>query len=626
MRERVLFLIGVLLTVATSTAWAGNSGFVTRQGDQLILNGAGYTFVGASHYPLMISYSSNPQWLDSILQTARDNGFKVIRFWAFNDGLDGGWQFGVPINQQAPALQYEPGQYWEPTFRALDYVIKRANDYNIRLIPALMDFGLTMGGAPQYSRWCGGNGDLVYFYDIQRHPYCADLYKNMVNRLLNRVNTYTGVAYKDDPTIVAWQLVDEPTLYDQADFSGEIMRHWISTMAAYTKSIDRNHLVYWGEIGTDTTYNGYSPVNPYYIGIYGAMEWLFNGWKALSFSKNSADPNIDIASIHVYPNYTGMRWDQANTYIADHVRIAKNLGKPLVMDEFGWAGSPSRNEVYASWLDTLIKAGGAGALVWQLSPNWCDEFCLEPGGDGWSALTQAAQRVNSVSNPPPPAPPAAASVTIGPSAASPSSVLTGQPVAVSTTVTASSAMSGAVVDLEVYNSSNVKVGQGVYTGQTFAAGTARPFNWTWAGIATPGTYTLKVGVFNADWSTMYKWNSAAASITVKPAPTFTVTSTTVSKSSIARGQALWITTSVKATAAASGIQIDLELFNSDGAKVAQSICTKSFTAGQTQRCAWSYRVPSSLPLGTYTVKAGVFSADWSTLHVWVNQAASLLVK
>jgi hypothetical protein len=619
-------LIAVLLAVATSTAWAGNSGFVTRQGDQLILNGAGYKFIGASHYPLMISYASNPQWLDSVLQTARNNGLKVIRFWAFNDGLDGGWQDGVPINNQAPALQYEPGQYWEPTFRALDYVLKRANDYNIRVVPALMDFGLTMGGAPQYSRWCGGNGDLVYFYDIQRHPYCGELYRNMVNRILNRVNTYTGVAYKNDPTIVAWQLVDEPTLYDQADFSGEIMRHWISTMAAYAKSIDRNHLVYWGDVGTDTTYNGYSAVNPYYVGIYGAMEWLFNGWKALSFTNNSADANVDIASIHVYPNYSGMRWDQANTYIADHVRIAKKLGKPLVMDEFGWAGSPSRNEVYASWLDTLITAGGAGALVWQLSPNWCDEFCLTPGADGWSALTQAAQRMNGLSPAPPPEPSAPTTVTIGPTTASPISVSTGQPVAVNTSVTTSTAMSGLAVNLEVYNSSNVTVAQKVYSGQTFAAGTARPFNWTWPGSAIPGTYSVRIGVLGADLNTMYDSDSAAASITVKTPPWFTVTSTGISTSSIARGRSLWITTNVRATAAASGIQIDLELVDSSGEKVAQSVCTRAFKAGQTQRCAWLYAVPSSLPPGTYTVKVGVFSADWSILHVWVNEAAKLLVR
>jgi mannan endo-1,4-beta-mannosidase len=626
MRKQALVLIGALLAVATSTAWAGNSGFVQRQGDQLTLNGATYKFVGASHYPLMISYSSNPQWLDAILQTASANGLKVIRFWAFNDGLDGGWQFGEPVNHQAPALQYEPGRYWEPTFRALDYVIKRANDYNIRLIPALMDFGLTMGGAPQYSRWCGGNGHLLYFYDIQKHPACGDLYKNMVKRILNRVNTYTGVAYKDDPTIVAWQLVDEPTLYDQADFSGEIMRHWVSTMAAYTKSIDRKHLVYWGEIGTDTTYKGYSPVNPYYIGIYGAMDWLFNGWKALSFTNNSADPNVDIASIHVYPTYTGMHWDQANTYITDHVRIAKNLGKPLVMDEFGWTGSPSRNEVYASWLDALITAGGAGALVWQLSPNWCDEFCLAPGDDGWTAITQAAQGMSGLSVALPAAPPAAATVTIGPSTASPSSTLTGKTVAVSTKVTASAALSGAIVDIEVYDASGVKVAQKVYGGQSFAAGVSRSFSWTWAGSATAGTYTVRVGVFNADWSTMYKWDNAASSITISAPPAFTVTSTTVSPQSTTRGQASKIVTSVKSRTAAAGIQVDLELVNSAGTRVAQSTCTKTFAAGQTLSCGWSYVVPQSLPVGTYTVKVGVFSADWSTLHLWVNQAGTLVVK
>jgi hypothetical protein len=31
-------------------------------------------------------------------------------------------------------------------------------------------------------------------------------------------------------------------------------------------------------------------------------------------------------------------------------------------------------------------------------------------------------------------------------------------------------------------------------------------------------------------------------------------------------------------------------------------------------------------VGTYTVKVGVFSADWSTMHAWVNQAAKLVVK
>ena len=35
-------------------------------------------------------------------------------------------------------------------------------------------------------------------------------YKNHVKTVLTRVNTVTGVAYRDDPTILGWELMNEP--------------------------------------------------------------------------------------------------------------------------------------------------------------------------------------------------------------------------------------------------------------------------------------------------------------------------------------------------------------------------------------------------------------------------------
>jgi hypothetical protein len=349
-----------------------------------------------------------------------------------------------------------------------------------------------------------------------------------------------------------------------------------------------------------------------------------------SFTANTSIADIDFASIHVYPDAWNLPPEAGVNWIVDHIRIARQLGKPLIIGEFGYENAPW--SVYSSWMQAFENERGAGAAIWEII---CATVCGNYGGSlaavhpssspvpSGMAQYAAAAKADQGS---PPAPPADASFTIGPNTASPSQAMTGQAVALKTQITASSPVSGVVVDLEVYDSSNVRVGQTIYSGQTFSAGTARSFTWTWPGSTAPGTYTFKVGVFNADWSAMYRWENAAATVTVSPTAVFTVTSTTASPKSVARGQTATITTSVKSKVAASGIQMDLELYNSSGAKVGQSLCTRNFAAGQTRSCPWSYAVPTGLPVGTYTVKVGVFSADWSTLHAWVNQAAQLVVK
>lgn len=46
--------------------------------------------------------------------------------------------------------------------------------------------------------------------------------------IVNRRNSLTGVLYRDDPTIMAWDLANEP--YVLGDASGEILRVRIVTM------------------------------------------------------------------------------------------------------------------------------------------------------------------------------------------------------------------------------------------------------------------------------------------------------------------------------------------------------------------------------------------------------------
>lgn len=51
--------------------------------------------------------------------------------------------------------------------------------------------------------------------------YVAD-HANFMQAVLTRVNYITGVAYKDDPTIFGWELMNEPRC--QSDLSGKTIQ------------------------------------------------------------------------------------------------------------------------------------------------------------------------------------------------------------------------------------------------------------------------------------------------------------------------------------------------------------------------------------------------------------------
>ena len=60
-----------------------------------------------------------------------------------------------------------------------------------------------------------------------------------------------------------------------------------------------------------------------------------------SFEANHRGPNIDYASMHLWPNNwvlpEDVIWpmDSVNTWISDHEAVACALGKPLVLSEVG---------------------------------------------------------------------------------------------------------------------------------------------------------------------------------------------------------------------------------------------------------------------------------------------------
>jgi Glycosyl hydrolase family 12 len=270
---------------------------------------------------------------------------------------------------------------------------------------------------------------------------------------------------------------------------------------------------------------------------------------------------------------------------------------------------------FTDWMVTNL---GMPASWWLDSVEFGPEVYK---GRGTLNVTSYTISVGAHADPPPPE-----GFTVGTTTVSPSQVATGQNAAITTQVTSSSSAAKMIVDLEIYNANNVKVGQQIFTGQSFSAGQARSFTWNWS-TGTEGAYMVKVGVFSPNWRTVYAWDNDAAPFSVAGAPTaFAVTSTTASPDPVSRGRRLTITTYVRGTAAATGVQLDVEVHSATGLKVAEKLCTVNFAAGQTQSCTYKLLVTQTLPVGLYTVSVGVLNTDKTQLYTWVDTADTFTVK
>src|SRR5262249_21072559 len=214
---RVALTLAVLWALGAAASDASNSGFVTAQGVELRLNGQRFRFVGTnSYYMIDAGTDHSPAHTDDTMAMATSLGFTVLRTWGFLDGPNAG-----------AALQPQAGVYNETAFRAMDYVLYKADLAGIRLLITLVDYWPAWGGMPQYVQWCAPGQSVDVFYT---DAACKQLYKNYVSHVLNRVNTYNGRAYKSDPTILGWELANEPR---SGDRTGSIVRQWVAEMSAY---------------------------------------------------------------------------------------------------------------------------------------------------------------------------------------------------------------------------------------------------------------------------------------------------------------------------------------------------------------------------------------------------------
>jgi mannan endo-1,4-beta-mannosidase len=348
-----------------------------------LLDGEPFCFAGTnSYYPM---YKSR-KMVDDVLDTARRLGLRVIRIWAFLDrgSLDGtvpnadghGEKDGVYFQYWDPALKRPLYNDSETGIAHLDYVLDKAKRFDLKVILVLTNNWKDFGGMDQYLTWYGLPEHHLFYTD----PNAVRAYQDWVGHLIEHKNTVNGALYRDDPTIFAWELANEPRctnggpLDNRGGCVSQIIVRWADQMASFIKSLDPNHLVSVGDEG-------------FFVGGHGFGR---NGAEGVDHVALLALEHIDFGTYHLYPDTWAQPLSWASAWVEEHIDAARKAGKPTLLEEYGvlawrpWGGGAiddsRRRKAYRRWHELIEKRGGNGALFWMLA-GYDDDYGKYPDYD-----------------------------------------------------------------------------------------------------------------------------------------------------------------------------------------------------------------------------------------------------
>jgi hypothetical protein len=322
------FIILSCLTLFASIQAAGFEHFITRSGDRLMEGNREFRFISFNvpnlHYiEDNLAYDAVHPWrlpdefeIRDALESVRQAGGRAVRIYTLSvrkkDDLEG-----------IPRHVLGPGLFNEEAFLALDRVLAVANETGIRLIIPFVDNWSWWGGIAEYASF--RNKPKEAFWN---DPEVIADFKRTVSYVINRKNTITGIPYREDRAVLAWETGNEL----------QCPAAWTREIAGFIKSLDPNHLV---------------------------MDGFFT---SILRDESISEPLVDIVTSHHYPA------DPEDLLSETRRNRDRTAGiKPYVVGEFGFVPT----DAVRRFLDQTIADGVSGALIWSL------RFHNRDGGFYW---------------------------------------------------------------------------------------------------------------------------------------------------------------------------------------------------------------------------------------------------
>ncbi len=370
----LLLSAGMQSYAAAPGAPASQSGFVTVKGRQFLLDGKPYYFAGANLWYGM--YLGSPGKTGDRARLTREldqlasQGVTNLRVLAISETSE-------LKRAVRPAVLLSPKHIDETLWQGLDFLLAEMAKRDMKAVLYLNNFWQWSGGMSQYVAWFNGKpvvdpdvtGNWNGFMDNSASFYADaqanDAFRFAVGQLVSRKNSVNGRAYNDDPTIMSWQLANEPRPGSDPGLTpatAAAFVAWIEDIAVLLKKLAPKQLVSTGNEG-----------------------WMGTAGSRDLYVQAHASKSIDYLTYHMWaPNwgwfdpkkpaetYDGA-WTKMKDYLDWHIDTANKMGKPIVLEEFGInrdggefrpaAPTIYRDRFYGAIFGLLARRAAAGDAI-----------------------------------------------------------------------------------------------------------------------------------------------------------------------------------------------------------------------------------------------------------------------